>query len=288
MPHPVTQPDSCPRLIFTGTASVPRTVHAFRNRHLTVGRAPECDLRLDDPQVSNVHAVLRRSDGATSLKDKGSTNGTWLNSVRIDGTYHRLRDGDVIRFGSVEAVFHAPFGTTTAVPPRPTPDPPAGPPVPASEAHFNSDRQWGKVINNVLRDQYNHHVQEIHERRDGFLREIAAARTRARWVIAIGLAAFLTGMALGFAVFRRFITGFTADWECIARGDTRCWDGSLPSPFGPTIGGMPLILIAMALNAGGIICMLVGFVRHIVAASRRRSVESALNQPLSPPPIWSP
>ena len=70
---------------------------------LTVGRAPDCDLVLDDPSVSKRHAALRWSDerSVCSLEDLQSTNGTYLNgSVRVHKPV-TLRDGDILSFGEV-------------------------------------------------------------------------------------------------------------------------------------------------------------------------------------------
>lgn len=74
---------------------------------LSVGRAPDCDLVIDDGSVSKRHAVLRwnaRRKLAT-LEDTGSTNGTFLNAaIRIRKTV-LLRDGDIISFGDVSFWF---------------------------------------------------------------------------------------------------------------------------------------------------------------------------------------
>jgi hypothetical protein len=70
---------------------------------LTVGRAPDCDLVLDDPSVSKRHATLRWSDekSVCSLEDLQSTNGTYLNgSIRVHKAV-TLRDGDILSFGEV-------------------------------------------------------------------------------------------------------------------------------------------------------------------------------------------
>ncbi|CAG0934851.1 ABC transporter ATP-binding/permease protein [Thermoflexales bacterium] len=64
---------------------------------LTIGRAAECDLVLDSPLVSRHHARLERSGPVHVLSDLGSTNGSYVNSHRIDRA--ELHAGDVIQIG---------------------------------------------------------------------------------------------------------------------------------------------------------------------------------------------
>ena len=64
----------------------------------TVGRA-ECDIELNDPDVSRRHAVLRRVDDGLAVEDLGSTNGTFVNEQRISGIV-QVAEGDRIRFGN--------------------------------------------------------------------------------------------------------------------------------------------------------------------------------------------
>jgi pSer/pThr/pTyr-binding forkhead associated (FHA) protein len=66
---------------------------------LTVGRAAGCGVRVDDAYTSNIHARLFRRDGSLWAEDLGSTNGTWLNGERLDGTT-RLSRGDVLQVGA--------------------------------------------------------------------------------------------------------------------------------------------------------------------------------------------
>lgn len=75
-----------------------------RFEELTVGRLPDCDVVLDDPSVSKRHAVLLWSEPEhrCSLKDLGSTNGTFLNSQTIALREVVLRDGDILSFGNVQ------------------------------------------------------------------------------------------------------------------------------------------------------------------------------------------
>ncbi len=64
----------------------------------SVGRAPECDVFLDDEGVSRRHAMVLRRDGVWLLVDVGSTNGTYIGGERTD--VHTLEDGDQIHLGS--------------------------------------------------------------------------------------------------------------------------------------------------------------------------------------------
>jgi ABC transport system ATP-binding/permease protein len=64
---------------------------------LLIGRAPDCDLTLDSPLVSRHHARLERSGATHNLIDLGSTNGTFVNSRRIDRV--ELHPGDVVQLG---------------------------------------------------------------------------------------------------------------------------------------------------------------------------------------------
>src|SRR5437016_5298843 len=50
----------------------------FTQPEVILGRAPGCDLRLDDPDVSRQHARLTLRDDGIWLTDLGSTNGTQL------------------------------------------------------------------------------------------------------------------------------------------------------------------------------------------------------------------
>lgn len=75
----------------------------------TVGRGPQVDVALDeDPEVSRLHAELRRLGGAWVLDDDGlSQNGSFVGGERVIGR-RRLRDGDVLRFGGTEVAFRDP------------------------------------------------------------------------------------------------------------------------------------------------------------------------------------
>jgi predicted component of type VI protein secretion system len=57
------------------------------------------EIVLADPEVSRRHAAIRVQGDSVSIEDLGSTNGTFVNDRRIQGTV-ALNDGDTVRFGN--------------------------------------------------------------------------------------------------------------------------------------------------------------------------------------------
>lgn len=72
-----------------------------------IGRSPECDVVLDVAAVSRRHAVITHQDGAYSIKDNGSRNGTLVNGTLVNGEA-QLRDGDQILICDVLIEFRRP------------------------------------------------------------------------------------------------------------------------------------------------------------------------------------
>ena len=68
---------------------------------LNVGRSPDCELILDEPSVSKRHAMLHWDDRnrRSTLRDLGSTNGTYLNRRKVTGPM-RLERGDKLQIGN--------------------------------------------------------------------------------------------------------------------------------------------------------------------------------------------
>jgi pSer/pThr/pTyr-binding forkhead associated (FHA) protein len=91
-----------PKLILT-TEAQGKVAYEFAERSITIGRAPDNMIVIDDPSVSSRHAQLGLSGETYRLKDLDSTNGTKVNGVPIAETV--LRFEDRIRFGAIEARF---------------------------------------------------------------------------------------------------------------------------------------------------------------------------------------
>jgi hypothetical protein len=68
-------------------------------RGATLGRSRECEIVIDDANVSRRHAELRPRGGAWVVSDLGSTNGTRVNGRQIHGP-EVVRPGDEIEVGS--------------------------------------------------------------------------------------------------------------------------------------------------------------------------------------------
>jgi hypothetical protein len=74
------------------------TVVPLGNSPITVGRAADSTLVLNDDYSSSRHARFFPSDGQWIVEDLGSTNGTWIDRTRITGPTV-LRVGAKVRVG---------------------------------------------------------------------------------------------------------------------------------------------------------------------------------------------
>ena len=70
---------------------------------ITVGKSRSCDVILPDESVSRVHAEIRREGEAYRLRDRGSTNGSYVGGARVTDAY--LKPGDVLGVGKVQLRF---------------------------------------------------------------------------------------------------------------------------------------------------------------------------------------
>jgi hypothetical protein len=72
---------------------------------VAAGRHPDSDVFLDDVTVSRRHAEFHRgSDGAFTVRDVGSLNGTYVNRSRVDHAV--LHNRDEVQIGKFRCVFY--------------------------------------------------------------------------------------------------------------------------------------------------------------------------------------
>lgn len=247
---------------------------------LVVGREAHCDVRFDDPYLSRAHAVLRRRGSTVYVQDLNSRAGTLVNGATASAD-RPLRAGDIVALADVKLRFEpagtGPAGAGHAV------TGPADPTLVGGVAHYDVGDQRAEIINNIGRDQYIAYVQ----RRESFLRDIAAKRTKARWLIWIGFLCFVAG----FAIFAAGIVGFISQViDGLERGDPQPPDDI----FGRDILGIPSGLLGWVLAGVGAVLAMVGIVLHVVATARHKRVDREFQEllyrnPQLPPelPPWT-
>lgn len=95
-----------------------RTVERFEFdefERLRIGRAEDCEVRIENLGVSRNHCEIVRQGGFVVLRDLGSDNGTVVNGAKI--TAHNLNSGDVITVSKYTLEYQGPAPTLASAPP---------------------------------------------------------------------------------------------------------------------------------------------------------------------------
>jgi DNA-binding winged helix-turn-helix (wHTH) protein len=71
------------------------------DKELIIGRGPDCDVVINDRQVSRYHVRLQRNDTNVLIEDLGSKNGTFINGKKLDEPVV-LNDSDLIQIALVQ------------------------------------------------------------------------------------------------------------------------------------------------------------------------------------------
>lgn len=77
---------------------------------VNVGRTRDNDLRIVDPTVSRLHAVLKLRGNEVSVIDANSLNGVFVNGIQL--RYTKLEDGDTLTFGAVRFRYRVGSGSS--------------------------------------------------------------------------------------------------------------------------------------------------------------------------------
>jgi diguanylate cyclase (GGDEF)-like protein len=112
-PRPTTGGDPCLVHIYpTGPAMGAR--YPLTGAMLLLGRDVDCHIRINEESVSRRHACIQPLADGYCVADLQSTNGTFVNEVRVSS--HKLEDGDYLHIGNtifrylaggnVEAEYH--------------------------------------------------------------------------------------------------------------------------------------------------------------------------------------
>jgi len=91
--------------VVTSSALEPGDEYSIDSNALTIGRGGDNDLTLhgDEFRLVATRAVRTRRDGVY-VEDVGSTNGTFVNGIKLTGD-RRLVPGDVVRIGETDLRF---------------------------------------------------------------------------------------------------------------------------------------------------------------------------------------
>jgi pSer/pThr/pTyr-binding forkhead associated (FHA) protein len=91
-----------PRGYIVDKATNTRTL--ISRKRFMIGRSHDCDLMVDDPSISRIHCSIFDTDVNFIIEDMDSTNGTFINNVRIKKKL--LKDADLFTIGNREFTFH--------------------------------------------------------------------------------------------------------------------------------------------------------------------------------------
>ena len=105
---------SGPRIYLTGLSTAISGLSWDSPDCLRVGRLENLEIMLNEPSVSRRHAEVRVTGEGWVLLDLGSSNGTFLNDVRVGRTPQRVRQNDIIRCGDISLKIDKLIGPETA------------------------------------------------------------------------------------------------------------------------------------------------------------------------------
>ena len=85
--------------------------HTLEANPTRIGRGVENEIVIVSKLSSREHATIRREGRRSLIEDMNSTNGTFLNGERVQGSIP-LRDGDQLIIGGLKFTFHDPEMTS--------------------------------------------------------------------------------------------------------------------------------------------------------------------------------
>lgn len=102
-----------PQLLILNKAEAGQSFALREYEDFVIGRDPETALYLQDDAISRRHAMLRRDWSGVTLRDLNSSNGVYINGIRIQAnTEVEIHDSDQIGVGHYLLLFRDPFAAS--------------------------------------------------------------------------------------------------------------------------------------------------------------------------------
>ncbi len=73
-------------------------IYEIKNKPVSIGRSKECDIILNDLEISRKHTILQNENGNLIISDLESKNGVYVNDIRINKKA-KLKNGDIVEVG---------------------------------------------------------------------------------------------------------------------------------------------------------------------------------------------
>lgn len=103
----------------------PSESYELKTDRTTIGRSDENSFQIPEGSVSGVHCEVTLQNDEISVKDLGSTNGTFIDGKKVqEGT---VKHGQILRLGEIDVRFEVP-----------------GKPVPPTPASASGTKKYGK------------------------------------------------------------------------------------------------------------------------------------------------
>ena len=204
MPAPVTQSPPPIRVLFEDPAGRPQE-RVFA-KPFKIGRSSSCDLCIESPRISREHLEIRFRDGCWHARDLASSNGTYLDSKRIEETPIRgevalrlAEDGPTLRLRVAEAPPERPR--------TPARNPAPKPPQPKTGERDAASPPRGRDDDHYIRHYLSENTDETDQAGERTLMIRRAFQTvqrnqRRRWRgVLAGVLLIAVGL-IGFAIFQ--------------------------------------------------------------------------------------
>jgi hypothetical protein len=104
-----------PILIISDNNDLPAKHLVMEKDDITLGRGEECDITLDERQISRHHIRIYKQGVKFFIQDLESKNGTWVNGIQLKGT-RELTDGDEIKVALLTTIQFIGSGATSPLP----------------------------------------------------------------------------------------------------------------------------------------------------------------------------